>query len=61
MVLKNVSSENLGKNKEIPAVGKPQRSLWEHIACTKYFSRPHTFRQPRGVDCILNRGGLAVV
>ena len=32
--LKNVSSENLGKNKEVPAVGKSQRSLWEHVACT---------------------------
>ena len=25
--LKNVSSENLGKTKELPAVGKSQRSL----------------------------------
>ena len=25
--LKNVSPENLGKNKELPAVGKSQRSL----------------------------------
>jgi hypothetical protein len=31
--LKNVSSENLGKNKELPAVRKSQRSLLEHIAC----------------------------
>ena len=31
--LKNVSSENQGKNKELPAVGKSQRSLYDHIAC----------------------------
>ena len=31
--MKNQSSENLGKNKELPAVGKSQRSLQEHIAC----------------------------
>ena len=32
--LKNVSSENLGKNKELPAVGNSQRSVYEHIGCS---------------------------
>ena len=31
--LKNISPENLGKNKEHPALGKYQRSLQDHIAC----------------------------
>ena len=31
--LKNVGNENVGKTKELPAVGKSQRSLYEHIAC----------------------------
>ena len=31
--IKNVNSENLGKNKELPAVGKSQCLLYKHIAC----------------------------
>ena len=33
--LKNISTENLGKNKVFPALGKSQRSLQDHIACSK--------------------------
>ena len=30
--LKNISSDNLGIDKELPAVGKSQHSLKDHIA-----------------------------
>ena len=35
--LKNVSTENLGKNKELPALGKSQRSLKDNIVCITNF------------------------